>query len=121
MIEDTELAAYVVTRSRGGKEIGPEEMVGAVRLIDSKADEAPQNGPEEAIVRAAIIRDFAKAPMPHQEVIYAIFSKFINYKLIELLRGAAGRAAGEGTTTTRLRHFLPHCEDWPYPLILLEC
>lgn len=124
MIEDTEIAIYVVAKSKGEEFIQEETVSEALKLLEPSLVDATEtqgeitfkNTPTEAIVTPVMVQDFARAPLPHNKQAFALLSKFVNFHLINMLHAAAGQANNEDLQIIKLRHYLPWCEEWPWPL-----
>lgn len=72
--------------------------------------------PSSFVVPSLEIRDFARAPLRHDSDAVQLLSKFVNFHLLNMIRAAALKCQEEGYKVIKLRHYLPWCEEWPYPL-----
>jgi hypothetical protein len=114
MVEDMDIGAYILAKARG-KKIEEDLMRELFRLIDPETEVSDQT-PEAAITSPAMVRDLSRAPVQHSEKAISLLSRFINQHLIDMFRAAAKQAVKEGLKTIKLRHILPGCERWPWPL-----
>jgi hypothetical protein len=115
IIEDVEVALYVVARYQRDNRINTDIVQIALALIAPDSSDY-QDAPETAIVNVALVHDFARAPIAHDQDALALLSRFVNFHIIAMLRSAAEEANKEDARQIKLRHFLPWCEKWPYPL-----
>ena len=72
--------------------------------------------PTQFVVAGLRIEDFARAPLSHRQDAIKLLTKFVNFQILTMLRHAAVKCEEEGATRIKLRHYLPWCEEWPYPL-----
>jgi hypothetical protein len=115
IIEDVEVALYVVARFQGDYRITTDIVRTALALIAPDSTDY-QDAPETAIVNVGLVHDFTRAPIDHDTEALALLSRFVNFHVIAILRSAAEEADKEDARQIKLRHLLPWCEKWPYPL-----
>jgi hypothetical protein len=60
--------------------------------------------------------DLRRASVGHKKEVITPLARFVNFQLIEMLRMAAEQATAENLESVKLRHILPACEKWPWPL-----
>lgn len=116
MIEDTATVTYTLAKEKGADEIKEGLMQDTLRRLGQGALLPFAGTSEVAFVFSPFVPAYARIPVPYTNEAIVLFSKFLNYHLIEMLRDAAARAANEGLNTIKLRHILPWCEKWPWPL-----
>lgn len=132
LIEDAELAAYVVARASawhpipiypliairrpGDRRVIDKEVVErTLRLLGVEEDVIRPGSPTGGIVDSRLVRKRAKAPMRHTEEADELIARVVNSELREVLRDAAELAADEGVDRIDERHLLPACDRWPFP------
>lgn len=74
------------------------------------------SAPSSLVLRSLEIQDFARSPLPHDPEALQLLSKFVNFHILNMIRAAALKCQDEGLKVIKLRHYLPWCEEWPYPL-----
>jgi hypothetical protein len=129
MIEDVELITYVVVRYQretGGsseQQIDEPQVINAIAIVDPEAASALKGGEGslQAVTHPEMVRDFAKAPVPHTDAGIQMISRYVNFRLINLLRRAAETAGQQGVKTIGIIHLAPWCHGLPYPANLLSC
>ena len=114
MVEDLDVGAYILAKQRG-KDIGDSLTSDMLNLIGPTSD-IPTRTPIRGIVNPEVVRDLMRAPIPHSEGAFETTARFVNFHVANMLRDAANRVKSEGSSVIKLRHILPGCEHWPYPL-----
>jgi hypothetical protein len=124
MIEDIDLVAYSLARATGKETIDAETLGHALDLIQSGGPSvAPREGaitfdeaPVQAFVNPGMVRDAARAPLAHDDQALGVLAKYVNFQLNNMLIVAARLAQRDDLEKIQLRHYLPYCEELPYPL-----
>jgi hypothetical protein len=118
MIEDLELSAYTTARLRGRSEIDPDVADEAIReLLGQRLSEV--HLPSSDTFRDQIqrrVEDLARSPLPYVDQAQSRISDAVSTAAYNYLQVGANGARGEGLKEIKLRHYLPACEEWPYPL-----
>jgi hypothetical protein len=117
MIEDLELAVQVTGRTvdcelvdsdivgRTLQLLGLDEVAGQMKLPDQMRE-----------VTQSIARDYARGPLPYATGALERLGDAVGAATYSFLSTGADNALSEGSQTVKLRHILPACESWPYPL-----
>ena len=63
-----------------------------------------------------MVRDVARAPLPHDDQALLLLSKYVNFHLNNVLIAAAQAARREDLEKIKPRHILRYCEELPWPL-----
>lgn len=118
IIEDMDIMTYLITKVRNKSEIDVYLLEDVLRLLDQESKLPFENIPDDSIVSPGFIRDYLRAPLHHTDESVNLLSRFVNYLFIEMIRDAAARADLEERSEgiIKLRHILPTCEKWPWPL-----
>lgn len=114
MIEDLDVGVYVIAREHKENEIAVQLMRQFLNLIGPPASATASM--EAGSVSPEMVREYARAPIDHADEALSLLARFLNFHLEDMLRRAATAAAEEGLQTIKLRHILPGCERWPWPL-----
>jgi hypothetical protein len=116
MIEDVEIMVGFLAKRDDEPEVTEDLVREALRVVDPVTITQLADTSQVAIVNSQMVIDFARPSLPHNEESIALISKYLNFRLIRLLYDAAERADEEGLNKIKLRHYLPLCEEWPWPL-----
>jgi hypothetical protein len=115
MAEDVDLGAYVLARRQRVENIEGSIVQELFHLLDPET-KFPPDALETAVVPLRTVSDLARAPIGHSEEAISLMSRFLNFHLINMLWDAAKLAERDGGKVIKLRHILPACDHWPYPL-----
>ncbi len=96
----------------GGYAVAVQEQI----MIEEDTAVTFEATPTQFVVAGLSIEDFARAPLPHEYDAMKLLTKFVNFQILTMLRHAALKCQEEDSTQIKLRHYLPWCEEWPYPL-----
>jgi len=124
MIEDIDLVAYSLARATGKTTIDAEVLGQALDLIQAGSPGvAPREGaisfeeaPVQAFVNPGMARDVARAPLTHDDQALGVLAKYVNFQLNNMLIAASRLAQRDDLVRIKLSHYLPYCNEWPYPL-----
>lgn len=117
MIEDLELAVQVLARA-GERELVDSEIVGRtlqILRLDKVVDKtALPDQMRDDTQRAA--HDYARGPLPYEDGALEEIGYAVGATTYSFVSAGAANARKERTQIVKLRHILPACESWPYPL-----
>jgi hypothetical protein len=120
LIEDLDLGAYVIARRENSAEITGDIVLSLIALLGTELDVGGHSlyepnlldpGPLRAQVAA-----LARAPLAHSDEAIDVLTSILADQLSQIVNGASEAARREESSLIRARHFLPLCEDWPFPL-----
>jgi hypothetical protein len=118
MIEDLDLSAYTAARFVGVTEIdsGVAGEVVSQLLGDHLAGvHLPPSDAFRDQIRQRV-NELARSPLPYVDDAQSHISDAVSTAAYNYLQVGANGARGEGADVIKLRHYLPACEEWPYPL-----
>lgn len=115
IIEDLDVAGYVLAKTHEKETMDDTLTRNLVRLIDPET-QLPMWSGQHRFIGPGIVSSYSRAPVSHTDKGRELVSSFVSFHISHLLRDAARRAAEEGLRKIKLRHILPWCERWPYPL-----
>lgn len=120
IVEDTIIVPITLAKSQRKDTIDESLMREALGLITTDVART-QEAPPDGIVRSRTVGDlmrvdFRRASVGYKEEVITVLARFVNFQLIEMLRTAASQAVEENLQSVKLRHILPACEKWPWPL-----
>jgi hypothetical protein len=122
MIEDIDLVAYTLARVRGKEMLDVDAAGEALGLIQAGAPAATdgaisfEEASPQAFVNPGMVRDVARAPLPHDDQALLLLSKYANFQLNNLLIAAARAAQLEDLEAIKTQHLLRCCQALPWPL-----
>jgi hypothetical protein len=120
MLEDIELVGYALARnSQKALDSRKLEIDDEITSLVVDALELPETGqapPQLRDFTRDFIRQIARAPFPYTDAGLDQIAGVAADVMFDAFRFGAQGALGEGSKRIGLRHLLPACEGWPYPL-----
>lgn len=123
MMEDLELAVQVSARAdrfglvNSGIVVNSELVGRALQVLGVDEVVSRTKVPDQVRGWAeAVARDYARGPLPYGVGALEGIGNAVAAATYSFLLTGAENASQEGTQVVMLRHILPACESWPYPL-----
>lgn len=120
--EDLELALQISSIVAGDERLDVDSAGRTLELLEIRPPAFRGIGPSVfgpqplADQMLAIATGVARGPLDYTEDAFALVGSVLTAIANDFLVTGAGLAAAEGGQMVRLRHLLPACERWPYPL-----
>lgn len=116
MVEDLALASYINAMRNRQRQMSRETVEQTNRLLRIPGPESQDSprGLQEYLL--ALTHDLSRAPLSYTDEGLEWASGTIAGAAFLAFATGAEIARAEGDDTVKLRHWLPACEQWPFPL-----
>jgi hypothetical protein len=129
MVEDLDLSVHVTAGNQGLSSVSgsvPDDSFKSLDNVNRQSGKeftnlaSPQlgiNAPTEfRSTIQPIVRTYVRGPLTYDPSSLDRLTDVVTAVAYDVLSTGAQQARAEGAQTVKLRHWLPGCEHWPYPL-----
>jgi hypothetical protein len=131
IIEDLEVAIYMIARQTDADSINGDVAWNAINLIESgpRSQASAPGSRSVQVTRIEVenalltgytypdmVRGAFRSRLSYAESAVELVAKYVNLQVDRAVADARLRAQNDSSPKVKLRHILPYCEEWPYPL-----